>query len=641
MKIRLLIPAVLVAIGLVGVTTRPAQAATVLTGCQRIMAPGEYVLGNNVTQTAPGACFSIRAANVTLDGNGKTITMNDADAVEVAYYESGEVAHHVIVRNIVSNEGVRTYGNDIHHVTFELMHVKSITVFGSDDMVIQSNTVGEGGISVGNADRDGWYAYRANIAHNTITGGATNVKVLLEVGGGKYHPCPRLDTTIQYNTVTDTRNDPPPEATAAVRVRCATHTTFIHNTVTSTGTALGLYLRDESDYGTYTDNTFTSHEFPVLHIAAGNADKTFPSYNVFQRNTFRSDASHLTYLFGLGTGNQFVQNVFWGSETFGYYGGNFGNRWDHNTFYVGGDRWYLGGNHFSGPPVDTFTNNIFSYSGGSLFTYDGWVKGRYDGDYNLFHNRGGALSFGSLGTLAQWAANGGSDAHSINADPLFTAAGAGDFSLQSSSPARGHASDGTDIGYSAAVIVVPPSEPTNAGPVTKITSPSGKRTVGGKFVVQATAKDGDGVGRLNFFFDGVQFGTDIRAPYRATLDTRPYRNGTHALTIESVDARGAMTRTTMTLTVKNAFLVRISVPWAKSRVSGTVTLQPRLIYGGADIVKADYFLDKTLKYTSTSAPYDVSWNTIGYKNGRHRLSIRLTDAAGKTATHTVYLTVKN
>ncbi|MFH1016579.1 MAG: right-handed parallel beta-helix repeat-containing protein [Pseudomonadota bacterium] len=443
-----------------------------LSSCQMITTGGSYSLSQNVAASGTDTCFTIRASDVTLDGNGHTITTSGGYAVDVQDPDplAPQNWTNISVSNFTSNGDVRVYGDGVNHVTFDHLTVNSIGSLGGDDVTITNNTVGEGGIGVSNSDQETWFPFRNTVSHNTIAGGSTDVKTLLEVVGGKYDPCPRLDTVITDNVVTDTRNDPPPEGTAAVRIRCATHTTFTNNTVISTGTAMGLYMRDESDDGLYTDNLFRSHGAqPALHISSGNVDKTLPSRNQFLRNVFYSDAVHATYLFGMGSGNQFTNNIFWsnGEDFLGYYGGNGGNTWDHNTFYSdGSDTWsfYFAGDLAAPIPADTFTNNIFSYASetSAIFHFDNWLKSQWAGDYNLFQNRSGTLSFGYYGTFAEWKANGGTDAHSFEADPLFTNPATGDFRLASGSPAIGAASDGSDIGASGAPDPNTPA-PTGSG----------------------------------------------------------------------------------------------------------------------------------------------------------------------------------
>jgi len=620
-----------------------AHAATTLTSCQTISTSGDYILGNNVS--SGGTCFSIRAANVTFNGNGKTITVSSGDAVEVAYYGSGTAAHHVTVSNVHSNSGVRTYGDPIHHVTFTNLNVSGITVYGSDDVTINGNTVGSDGISISNADAtSGWYPLRPVVTNNTITGpiGHTT-KILLELVGGKYHPCPRIDAIMTNNTINNYRNDNPAEANASVRIRCATHTTFTDNTIQSTGTTIGLYMRDESDDGVYEDNIFRTNSHEAIRIASGNEDKTFPSRNIFQRNQFISSTGQATFIQGMGSDNQFRNNLFWSAQT-GLIDGADGNLYDHNTFYVTGSGESIQTFNYDHGPTDTWTNNIFSYAGATtVYGFDGFTTDRYAAHHNLFHNRSGVVAFFNYGSLSAWKSSTGDDASSFEANPLFTDPTNGDFSLQAGSPARNQASDGTNIGYDGtAAIMTPPSSPsTNTGPTIKILSPTSRRILGGIVLLHVKATDADGVAKVRFFVDGEFVGEDTTAPFRRSFNTRPLRNGKHAITFEAIDTKGAVTTRAHSMKVRNPFTIRLSVSWPYARVSGTIALRPRFINGGSAITVVEYFIDKRRFASTTAEPYTATWDTTSVANGRHRVTIRAIDARGRKATHTVYFRVLN
>jgi len=59
-----------------------ASAATSINACQTISVPGEYVLTANVTSNA--TCFEVTADDVTIDGDGYSITgsgPNDGNGV--------------------------------------------------------------------------------------------------------------------------------------------------------------------------------------------------------------------------------------------------------------------------------------------------------------------------------------------------------------------------------------------------------------------------------------------------------------------------------------------------------------------------------------------------------------------------------
>ncbi len=580
--------------------TVSAQSVVDITGCQDITSSGSYRIANNISVTDPtdGACLIIKANNVTLNGNNKSITITNKNWTSMALDvrdlpDSNWVYsnwHDISVSNFSSNADVRTYGNGVNHVLFDHLTVSAINVLGSDDVTMSNNTVGEGGIQVNDSDTIGWNPFRPIITGNTITGGATNVKVLMEIWGDNIHPCPRLDAVVTNNTITDTRNDVPQEANAAVRIRCATHTTFTGNTIHSTGTTIGLYMRDESDDGVYENNTIWSHDNETHRISSGNGDKTCPARNVFRNNIFRSDNVSTTYFQCLSQGNIWTQNYFWGaSGGLAFISGAFGSTFDHNTFYVSSTGSYVQLSYRNASPPDSWTNNIFSYTGTSLFDYDGWVGSPYIGNHNLFQNRAGVVAFGDRGaSLSAWKTNNGQDAASIEANPQFTNAANGDFSLQAGSPALNAASDGTNIGawqtssctsawtcdawqtcqsnntqtrtcHDANTCQPPTNQPAltqscdGTAPTVSITAPANAATVSETVSVTATASDNIGVVGVQFTLDGTNLGSeDTVAPYSTSWNTTTTTNASHTLTAVARDAAGQTTTAiTVTVTVNN------------------------------------------------------------------------------------------
>lgn len=458
-----------------------AQTTTPITSCQTISSSGAYVIADSfpydaASQPEAGVCIIIAANDVTLNGNGKTITAvgtaaNGQFAVDVRDLGGSHAWNNILVENLNSNAAVRSFGPTINHVTFDHLKVNGVTVIGSDDVTITNNTIADGGISVNQNDTvdEPWAPYRPVIRDNTITGSNA---ALFEISGGAValSVCPNLSAVVDHNTITNTvvSASTAPDVWT-VRIRCATHSTVTNNTIRATDTALGLYLRDESDDGVYTDNFFITHSRKAIHIGSGNDNKTHPARNVFRNNTFRSDDSYVAYLLGMGGGNQFIDNVFYahsnevtpnGDTIVGYIGSDFGDTFDHNTFYADGTGaavLSLTDSGQAGPPMVNFTNNVFSYnSAQAVWQFDSFPKSRYAGDYNLFYNRNNdTISFGNYGaTLAAWRATSpASDTHSISGDPLFTNVSIGDYSLPDNSIGHFAASDGTDMGARGATSI--------------------------------------------------------------------------------------------------------------------------------------------------------------------------------------------
>ena len=301
------------------VTIEPTPISVCSNGKYTITAPGDFVIVNDLMAAVDQPCIQVRgvgAHDITIDGNFKTITTQGKAAVEIGDFDDGPPAY-VTLKNLNSTGGVSTYGDKVNHITFENLSVNSINLSGSDDDIVRDNIVGGGGIQVTNGDIDGFWPLRTQVINNVVTGGA-NVKTLFEVVAGKVHPCPRTDTVVTGNTFTDDRNDPPPEATAAVRIRCATHVTFTDNNIWSTGTTIGLYMRDEADDGLYENNTFRSNNQEAIRIASGK-HPTKPSQHatafiitsfspIFHRQPFSRGwvpTTNLpTTLFGVGIGER-------------------------------------------------------------------------------------------------------------------------------------------------------------------------------------------------------------------------------------------------------------------------------------------------------------------------------------------------
>ncbi len=608
-----------VLIGFVGVNIHEilrAQTVHTVTACQTINQSGTYVLQNNITVTNNNTCFIIQASDVIFDGNGKTISSSTTVVDIDDFYGNQNAYTNVTVRNVVSDDHLRVFGDLIHDVTFEQNTVRGIDVLGSDDVTVQNNTIGNGGIHINIADRAGWYVYRPIIQNNTISGGSTDVKILLEINGGRSHPCPQTNAVVTNNTITNVRNDPPPEATASVRFICAAGTRFQNNSIHGTGTTIGLYMRDEADNGLITNNTFWTNAEEAIRIASGNVDKTFPSNNIFRDNIFRSDTGPTLFFQGMGKNNVFQNNIFWGhGGDWSFIGGAGGNVWDHNTFYITGAERFTTLGYRSGPPNDTWTNNIFDYNNSSVFGYDGWGNLRYSGDYNLFHNRGGVAGFGGFGaTLAAWRTTTGSDAHSIEGSPMFMDTVNGNFHLQAGSPAIGSGSNGSDIG--AQPFTVPACEETWAydpwssctnhiqtrtasdenacgttayrlplsrscdttAPSVGITGPTSGGTVNGTTSVTATATDDLQVRGVQFQLDGADLGgEDITSPYSVPWDTTLVADGVHTLTAIARDpSDNSTTSTSVSVTTNNGIICLEDwestpcSPWS-SCVNGTQT----------------------------------------------------------------------
>lgn len=402
----------------------------------------DYVIANNLTASGGQNCLSPTINNITIDGNGKTITTDGGDAV----YINGHSG--ITIRNLTTNGGFGIDGDAADNNLLDNVTANGgVSIYDGDSNVVINSAIGSY-LAFGRGSN----AVSGEVLTNsTVNGSAPD---LVEIVGSEQAPCPRGDHAITNNTITNNQNGAPTDAWATLRIRCTTNSTVTGNIIHSTGTAIGLYIRDDSNDALYEGNTFWTNGAEALRIASGNADKGNPSNNIFQRNVFHADNAPSFYIQAIGSGNQFLYNIVWGnSDDIGAtLTGGFGNTYDHNTFYVSGSgnrAFYM--NYRDGPPADTFTNNIIDYDGPLVFKFDGFAFDRLASDYNLFLNRSGAITFEGYGSLSAWRTKSGQagaaqDQHSIEADPLFNNPATGNFSLRDNSPARGAGMGGTDIG---------------------------------------------------------------------------------------------------------------------------------------------------------------------------------------------------
>ncbi len=402
----------------------------------------DYVVANDLTATGSQNCLSPSVNNITIDGNGKSITTGGGDAV----YINGR--NGITVRNLATNGGFSIDGEVADNNLFDNVTAKGrISIYDGDSNVVVNSTIGSY-LAFGRGNN----AVSGEVLTNsTVIGSAPD---LVEIVGSEQAPCPGGNHTITNNTFTNNQSGTPTDAWATLRIRCTTNSTVTGNIIHSTGTAIGLYLRDDSNDAVYEGNTFWTNGAEALRIASGNIDKGNPSNNIFRHNVFHADNAPSFFIQAIGSGNQFLYNIIWGNSNNNgaTLTGGFGNTYDHNTFYVSGsDHNGFFMSYRSGPPADTFTNNIVDYDGPFAFKFDGFAFDRLTSDYNLFTNRSGAVSFEGYGSLSEWRtrstqAGAAQDVHSLEADPLFNNPASGNFSLGENSPARGAGMGGTDIG---------------------------------------------------------------------------------------------------------------------------------------------------------------------------------------------------
>lgn len=626
-------------------TQARAATPTPVSSCGSVS--GSIILTADVTSSI-GYCFKVVGNDTTIDGNGHKITVTGSGSDLWAVYDTSYA--NLTVTRIVTGDGIYIAGAS-NGATITNSTVGGVTVSEADDTVIDHNTLG--GVNVYGSSTNS--PLRTTLTNNTISG---NQHTLVTFVGSALPTCPTqtqfviTDNTMVSGYQCGAAGQPGCDEPKVLFVRCGAGNTVSRNVIKSIGQAMPLRVRDAWDDSTFSDNTIWATldipgGFAALNITSGNVDKHFPQNNVFSGNLIRSDQDVAMWLEAEGTNNTFTNNTFWAnSDSYVAFMGAApsGNTYDHNTFYNAGGGTALNMS-FRLTGVDTFTNNIFDYNSSSAYGYDGWAFSRYQGNNNLFHNRGGSVAFGSFASsLAAWKVSASpDDANSIEGDPLFTDPANGIFTLRAGSPAMGAASDGSNIGVNSTSQTPPVIHlPT---PTITIVRPTGKLVAHNILTITTSVKDapgGSGIARVNFYIDGRLFATDTKAPYSATLDTRVRRDDVYTIRAEVVGKNGTSAYADRRVTFKNTFVTRLALPNNSTTLRGIVRLAPRLIYGGSTIVDATYYRSGTILLgVDSDAPYGMLWDTRTVKNGLYKIAIKVHDSKGATASHTVYLRVKN
>lgn len=203
-----------------------------------------------------------------------------------------------------------------------------------------------------------------------------------------------------------------------------------------------------------------------------------------------------------------------------------------------------------------------------------------------------------------------------------------------------------------------PSLADTSAPSVSISSPSAGTNVSGSTVsLNVDATDNVGVTRVEVYIDGTLFTAIPVAPFVASWDTTTYSNSTHTISAKAYDNVGNVaTSTTVTVTVDNPVstptptptsvttpasdttlsdttppLVSITSPVNGSivKVNSTTNIQAQ-VSDNVSISKVEFYVNGSLKCTSTITPYTCSWKVPGKKNTNYTLFAKAYDTSNNT-----------
>jgi large repetitive protein len=183
----------------------------------------------------------------------------------------------------------------------------------------------------------------------------------------------------------------------------------------------------------------------------------------------------------------------------------------------------------------------------------------------------------------------------------------------------------------------------NTAPTTAISAPAQNAWLRGTVQINATASDSQGVARVELYADGTLIGTDTSAPYTVSWNSTSVQDGVHTLAAMAHDHAGNV-RTSSAVVVNTDNTVpdaALTSPLHGTWLRGSVSLEATASDTGG-VTKVELYDGATLLGTVTTAPYVMSWNTVGVAEGAHTLAVKAYDSIGNVRTSAgVAVTVDN
>jgi hypothetical protein len=143
-----------------------------------------------------------------------------------------------------------------------------------------------------------------------------------------------------------------------------------------------------------------------------------------------------------------------------------------------------------------------------------------------------------------------------------------------------------------------------------ITNPTENQIVSGTVMCAADSN----CESVKWYIDGSYIAEDTSGPFQCNWDTTEYSDGTHILEAEGY-VSGALkdSDSVIVIVINNPAYVTITNPQNGATVSGHVLI----VVDASGIDEVRFYIDETLTYTDTTAPFEYKWKTKKSGEGSH------------------------
>lgn len=214
-----------------------------------------------------------------------------------------------------------------------------------------------------------------------------------------------------------------------------------------------------------------------------------------------------------------------------------------------------------------------------------------------------------------------------------------------------------------------PTPSDTTPPTVSISSPTAGQTISGTVNISANAADNVAVLSVSIFIDGVFAGLSSSSPYSYSWDSTQYPNGSHIISAKALDSSNNLGEsTTITVNTSNT-TAPISTPSptpsstptptptsipaplssdttppvvsVSSLTNGSIMKVNSTAYIQASasdnikISKVEFYVNGSLKCTSSVTPYTCSWKVPAKKNIIYTLSVKAYDSSNNTSSSSV------